>query len=126
MSVYVNQEVIEEIEEEEVEPIADDLLLLEMVRAIVPHPEKVRVNEHCDVSTGEAWKILTIRVDSRDLGIVIGRYGRTIDLFKTYISLIGARRGYPISITIAGTNGHKTTRGKTPIIEHIERNKNVQ
>jgi hypothetical protein len=38
MSVYVNQEVIEEIEEEEVEPIADDLLLLEMVRAIVPHP----------------------------------------------------------------------------------------
>jgi len=121
MTVYVNQEVIEEIEDEEVEAIADDLLLLEMVRAIVPHPEKVKVDEHCDVTTGEAWKILTIRVDSRDLGIVIGRHGRTIDLFKTYISLIGARRGYPISITIAGTNGHM--RGKVPVVEH---RKNVQ
>lgn len=119
MSVYVNREVIEELEDEEVEPIADDLLLLEMVRAIVQHPEKVKVNAHCDVTTGEAWKILTIYVDPRDTGIIIGRHGRTIDLFKVYISLIGARRGYPVSVNIAGTNGHKTTLNK-PVIEHIK------
>lgn len=118
MGVYLDRAVIEELAEEEIEPIADDLLLVEMLRAIVPHPEKVRVNEHCDVSTGEAWKILTIHVDPRDMGVVIGRHGRTIDLLKMYVSLIGARRGYPISIVVASTNGFKS-KGKPPIIERI-------
>jgi predicted RNA-binding protein YlqC (UPF0109 family) len=119
MGVYLDRAVIEELAEEEIEPIADDLLLVEMLRAIVPHPEKVKVNEHCDVSTGEAWKILTIHVDPRDMGILIGRHGRTIDLLKTYVSLIGARRGYPISIVVISTNGFNKTKGKPPIIERI-------
>jgi hypothetical protein len=54
--------------------LEEDDLLLELVRSIVQHPEKV----HIEVTRGRSVTLLTITVDPSDRGHVIGREGRTL------------------------------------------------
>lgn len=50
-------------------------LLLELVRSIVRHPEKVKI----DSAKGQTTTLLTIMVDPEDRGHVIGKEHKTLD-----------------------------------------------
>jgi len=57
-------------------------LLLEIVRSIVNHPEKVVVES----TQGKETTLLTLKVDPEDYGQVIGKYHKTLDAIQHLFS----------------------------------------
>ena len=64
-------------------------LLEEIARALVDHPEEVRVAE----VEGEQTCVLELRVRQEDLGKVIGRQGRTARAIRTLLAAAGMKLG---------------------------------
>ncbi len=62
-------------------------LLEEIAKALVDHPEDVRVSE----VEGEQTTVLELRVRTEDLGKVIGRQGRTARAIRTLLSAAGMK-----------------------------------
>jgi predicted RNA-binding protein YlqC (UPF0109 family) len=62
-------------------------LLEEIARALVDHPEDVRVTE----VEGEQTTVLEVRVHNDDLGKVIGRQGRTARAIRTLLAAAGMK-----------------------------------
>jgi len=62
-------------------------LLEEIARALVDHPEDVRVTE----VEGEQTTVLELRVHNDDLGKVIGRQGRTARAIRTLLAAAGMK-----------------------------------
>jgi len=58
-----------------------------LVRGIVDHPDDV----HVDLVTGRRGRTLELRVNSEDLGKVIGRGGRTAKALRQVMSAVGGR-----------------------------------
>jgi len=53
-----------------------------IIKGIVDNPDKVEVNE----IIGEKTSIFEVRVDSNDIGKVIGRQGRNIKSIRTIVN----------------------------------------
>jgi hypothetical protein len=62
-------------------------LLEEIAKALVDHPEDVRVTE----VEGEQTTVLELRVRNEDLGKVIGRQGRTARAIRTLLAAAGMK-----------------------------------
>ena len=62
-------------------------LVEEIARALVDHPEEVRVTE----VEGEQTTVLELRVRNADLGKVIGRQGRTARAIRTLLAAAGMK-----------------------------------
>lgn len=58
-----------------------------MARALVDHPEDVRVNS----TDGPQGTVLELRVHAEDLGKVIGRQGRTAKAMRTILGAAGMK-----------------------------------
>jgi len=59
-----------------------------MVKAIVDHPDQVRVHG----ITGEYTLIIELRVAKEDIGKVIGKHGRTITAMRTILHAARAQK----------------------------------
>jgi predicted RNA-binding protein YlqC (UPF0109 family) len=57
-------------------------LVEQMAKALVDHPDKVRVTE----IEGEQTSVIELKVAKEDLGKVIGRQGRTARAMRTILS----------------------------------------
>jgi len=107
-AVMRNQPALDEcVDGDEYDPLSDDLLLAEMVRAIVTFPEKVEVEEYCDATKLNSVKVLVVRVDDRDCGKVIGKQGRMAELLRTFMTTVGMHHGYSMTVMIQGSNSHQ-------------------
>ena len=62
-------------------------LLEEIAKALVDNPDDVRVTE----VAGEQTTVLELRVNTEDLGKVIGRQGRTARAIRTLLSAAGMK-----------------------------------
>jgi len=62
-------------------------LVEEIAKALVDHPEDVRVTE----VEGEQTTVLELRVRNEDLGKVIGRQGRTARAIRTLLGAAGMK-----------------------------------
>jgi len=60
-----------------------------LVRGIVEHPDDVSVRD----KKLRRGSLLEVRVNSADLGKVIGRNGRTATAFRTVMSALAGREG---------------------------------
>ena len=60
-----------------------------IARALVDHPDSVSITE----IEGEKTTVYELRVDSEDLGKVIGRKGQTAKAIRTLIAAISAKKG---------------------------------
>ena len=71
-------------------------LIIEIVQAIVDHPEQVSVNE----VTAEHTSVLELRVAKTDIGKVIGKQGRMAQAIRTILSAVSgkARKRYILEI----------------------------
>jgi predicted RNA-binding protein YlqC (UPF0109 family) len=68
------------------DPLENDDLLTEIVRALVDNPQAVRVTETKDNGVSR----LKIFVDPKDQGKVIGKEGKTIGAMRVLFGRIGA------------------------------------
>ena len=65
------------------------LLIEEMAKALVDKPEEVTVAE----VDGERTTVYELRVDTSDLGKVIGKQGKTARAMRTILSAAGTKLG---------------------------------
>jgi predicted RNA-binding protein YlqC (UPF0109 family) len=72
-------------------------LLEYLAKALVDHPEKVKV-EQFDEDNGSL--VLELAVDDDDYGHVIGRGGRTAQALRTVVKAAGARHDRRVLIDI--------------------------
>ncbi len=57
-------------------------LVAYLAKAVVSHPDEVQVRE----TTSEEGTVVELRVHPSDMGVVIGRKGRTINAFRTLLA----------------------------------------
>lgn len=69
-----------------------------LVRGIVDHPDRVRV----DARGGSRGEVLEVRVHPSDLGRVIGRGGRTASSLRTVVSSLAA--GERVRVDVVDTD----------------------
>ena len=67
-----------------------------IVKNLVDHPEKVRINE----VGGTQTLIIELTVEKSDIGKIIGKEGRTINAIRTLLMSVASRNGIRVSLEI--------------------------
>jgi predicted RNA-binding protein YlqC (UPF0109 family) len=67
-----------------------------IVKALADKPDVVSLSE----IEGEASIVLELRVDSEDMGRMIGREGRTINAMRSLARVVGAKMGKKVTLEI--------------------------
>jgi predicted RNA-binding protein YlqC (UPF0109 family) len=67
-----------------------------IVKNLVDHPEKVRINE----VGGTQTLIIELAVEKSDIGKIIGKEGRTINAIRTLLMSVASRNGIRVSLEI--------------------------
>lgn len=76
-----------------------------VVKGIVDHPEEVSTEKTVD----ERGVLLTLKLNSQDMGYVIGRQGQNARAIRTLLRLVGAKNNARVTLKIDEPAG--STRG---------------
>ncbi len=91
--------------------IADQEFLEYVVKGIVDHPEDVKVERRID----EMGVLLSLRVNSADMGQVVGRQGATAKAIRSLLRIVGIKHDARVNLKIEEPEG--STRGQAPAAE---------
>lgn len=83
--------------------VKDKDFLEYIVKAIVSHPEDVKVDRKVD----EMGVLLTLDINPADMGNVIGRQGQTAKAIRTLLKIIGAKNQARVNLKITEPEGSK-------------------
>lgn len=72
------------------------LFLKNLIESLVDHPEKIEIEEKHD----ELWTLLSLKVAPEDMGIIIGRGGKTIDSLRTIVRIFGSKSSERVNLRI--------------------------
>ncbi|PIR41229.1 MAG: RNA-binding protein [Candidatus Yanofskybacteria bacterium CG10_big_fil_rev_8_21_14_0_10_46_23] len=72
-----------------------------VVKAIVNHPDEVRVDRTVD----EMGVLLSVKVNKEDMGLLIGRQGSTARAIRTLTRIIGVRHNARVNLRIEEPEG---------------------
>ena len=81
--------------------VKDKEFLEYIVKAIVSHPEDVKVDRKVD----EMGVLLTLDINAEDMGNVIGRQGQTAKAIRTLLKIIGAKNQARVNLKITEPEG---------------------
>jgi len=91
-----------------------------VVKGLVDNPDVVKTNRTID----ERGVLITLDVDSKDMGMVIGRDGATAKAIRTLLRVVGAKRNARVNLKINEPEG--STRGeKKKSIDEVVNDINV-
>ena len=76
-----------------------------VVKALVDTPDVVKTNRTID----ERGVLITLDVDPKDMGMIIGRDGATAKAIRTLLRVVGAKRNARVNLKINEPEG--STRG---------------
>lgn len=79
-----------------------------VIKSIVDEPNAVSV----DRSVDEMGVLLTLKVDPKDMGQIIGRKGSTAKAVRTLLRVVGAKNNARVNLKIVEPEG--STRGERP------------
>ncbi len=79
----------------------DQEFLEYVVKALVDHPEDVKITRKVD----EMGVLLTLDVNSEDMGKVIGRSGNTAKAIRTLLRVVGVKYGARVNLKINEPEG---------------------
>lgn len=74
----------------------DELFVEAIVKAIVDNPDDVRVTRTVD----EMGVLITIDVNDKDIGCVVGRKGRTIQSVRLLAKIVGAKNKARVNVKL--------------------------
>lgn len=82
----------------------NDVEFLEfVVKALVDHPEEVKVDRNVD----EMGVLLTLNINPEDMGYVIGRKGQNASAIRTLLRIVGARNNSRVNMKINEPEGSR-------------------
>ncbi|MCK5416712.1 KH domain-containing protein [Candidatus Parcubacteria bacterium] len=79
----------------------DKDFLVFIVKSIVGNPDKVSAERTVD----ERGVLLTLNIDSADMGYVIGRKGQTAQAIRTLLKIVGAKNNSRVNLKINEPEG---------------------
>ena len=81
--------------------VADQEFLEFLVKAIVDHPEDVKVDRKVD----EMGVLLSLRVHPQDMGQVVGRQGATAKSIRSLLRIVGIKHDARVNLKIEEPEG---------------------
>ena len=84
-----------------------------VVKALVDTPDAVQAERTVD----EMGVLITLKVDQKDLGQVIGRNGQTAKSIRTLLRVVGAKNQARVNLKIYEPEGSRKPRPTTPAPE---------
>jgi predicted RNA-binding protein YlqC (UPF0109 family) len=85
----------------------DQQFLEYVVKALVDHPEDVKINRTVD----EMGVLLTLAVHKDDMGKVIGRSGATAKAIRTVLRVVGMKNDARVNLKIEEPEGSERGQG---------------
>jgi predicted RNA-binding protein YlqC (UPF0109 family) len=79
----------------------DQQFLETVVKALVDHPENVKINRTVD----EMGVLLTLDVHAEDMGKIIGRSGNTAKAIRTLLRVVGMKHDARVNLKINEPEG---------------------
>jgi Predicted RNA-binding protein (contains KH domain) len=98
----------------EMNKIADQDFLEFLVKAIVDHPDDVKIERKVD----EMGVLLSLWVHPEDMGQVVGRQGATAKSIRSLLRIVGIKHDARVNLKIEEPVG--STRGQQPPTETSE------
>ena len=83
-----------------------------VVKNLVDNPDGVTTERTVD----EMGVLITLKVDPKDLGQVIGRNGQTAKAIRTLLRVVGAKNQARVNMKIYEPEGHRKGEFKTPAV----------
>jgi len=91
--------------------VADDKAFLEyIVKSLVDNPDDVKIDRTVD----EMGVLITMTVNSQDMGKVIGRQGNTAKAIRTLLRVIGMKNNARVNLKINEPEGGKSVDSSSP------------
>lgn len=87
----------------------DQAFLEYVVKALVDDPDKVQVDRTVD----EMGVLLTLNVDSGDMGKVIGRQGNTAKAIRTLLRVVGMKNDARVNLKVNEPEGGQRSGGNS-------------
>lgn len=81
----------------------DQQFLESLVKALVDHPDSVKINRTVD----EMGVLLTLDVHADDMGKIIGRSGNTAKAIRTLLRVVGMKHDARVNLKINEPEGGK-------------------
>jgi uncharacterized protein len=92
------------------EQVSDKDFVEYIVKQIANHPEDVRVDRKID----EMGVLITLDVNSEDMGMIIGREGATAKALRTLLRVIGAKNNARVNLKINEPEGSERGEKRAP------------
>lgn len=80
-----------------------------VIKSVVDHPDDVKINRVVD----EMGVLLTLKVNSADMGQIIGRQGATAKAVRTLLRVIGMKHNARINLKIEEPEGGRARTQET-------------
>lgn len=81
-----------------------------VVKSIVDNPDVVSTERTVD----EMGVLITLKVDPKDMGQVIGRSGQTARAIRTLLKVVGAKNNSRVNLKIFEPEGSREARSRSP------------
>jgi hypothetical protein len=88
--------------------------LLYIVKALVDHPEDVKVERKVD----EMGVLLSVRVHAEDMGQIVGRQGATARSIRSLVRIVGLKNHARVNLKIEEPEGGSRRREERPAVEN--------
>ena len=88
--------------------------LLYIVKALVDHPEDVKVERKVD----EMGVLLSVRVHAEDMGQIVGRQGATARSIRSLVRIVGLKNHARVNLKIEEPEGGSRRREERPASEN--------
>jgi len=88
----------------------DQAFLEYLVKSIVENPDKVEIARKVD----EMGVLLTLKVDAKDMGLIVGRQGSTASAIRSLLRIVGIRNNARVNLKIEEPEGSTFQRAERP------------
>ena len=91
-----------------VKATSDQEFLEYIVKALVDHPEDVKIDRKVD----EMGVLLSLKVNPEDMGQIVGRQGSTARAIRSLVRIVGLKNHARVNLKIEEPEGGRAARGK--------------
>lgn len=99
------------------EKFTDKEFLENIVKALVTHPDEVKVDRKVD----EMGVLLSLKVHPEDMGQIIGRQGSTARAIRNLVRIVGLKNHARVNLKIEEPEGGRKTKEGGKSVEELEK-----
>ena len=96
--------------------LSDETFLESVVKALVDHPEDVKIERKVD----EMGVLLSLKVNPEDMGQIIGKAGSTARAIRSLVRIVGLKNHARVNLKIEEPEDARKAPAKKEKLEELE------